>query len=854
MAFLANYAFRSLKKNKKRTAVTIVGVILATALMMGTFLLGDSAQDFLIRMEILNTGDYHACFTGVTMEQANQLATDDSVSSQSLSQALAYSPIENPANTAKPYIFVQAYDKKALDAFNVELLNGRMPVRDDEILVPEHYLEAEQRLTLGTVINIRRGIRRGPDGTSFNQKTAYHNETWVEEGQATLYKVVGTIKRLPSEPFTAPGYTFITYLDAQALAPDATIDSYLKLHKPKDVYEVMPQLAGTINADFQTNDSVLRMMGISDNASINKMLFGVIAVLLTIIVIASISLIYNSFSIAVAERQKQFGHMRSIGATPRQIRQMVYWEATMIGLVSFPIGVLSGIVGIKIVLLIINRYLAELSVFDMGMSFVIAPDKIALTLIFLILTLFLSTYLPARRSGRATIIAGIRQQENIVVPRRSWVVGSWLMKKIFGFEAELAQKNLKRSRKKYNSTIISLAISVLLFVVTSSFITSVFDSTDNIYQEADFDIVIVGNTIDGVNQLTPQIVKRLKADIEDQDIILSDLRFGMAKMQVPMEQFNEDMLDIFKSNFTFNSNQIAMTASIYEMNDRDFLKLCSANDLDVTKLTDPTHPQGIYVAESRIRYGKIYYKPLMNYQVSESFGLITDEDRPGELAVGAVISEAPFAVQPSSLRPTIIVSETVGEHLRTQGIYLYSEYEVYIATEDPDAMALWLEDQNLGEGLHILNIGESNRQMASVRLIASLLCYGFIALITLIGISNLYNAISTNIMLRQREFAIFRSVGMDPHSFHKMLNIESALYGFGALLVAIPLSLIASWFLLKSFGNIFVSNQLLFNALPWAAVVQASLGIIVLIFVMMRYSVAQVKDDNIAETLRLENI
>ena len=211
-------------------------------------------------------------------------------------------------------------------------------------------------------------------------------------------------------------------------------------------------------------------------------------------------------------------------------------------------------------------------------------------------------------------------------------------------------------------------------------------------------------------------------------------------------------------------------------------------------------------------------------------------------------------MQPSSLRPTIIVSETVGEHLRTQGIYLYSEYEVYIATEDPDAMALWLEDQNLGEGLHILNIGESNRQMASVRLIASLLCYGFIALITLIGISNLYNAISTNIMLRQREFAIFRSVGMDPHSFHKMLNIESGLYGFGALLVAIPLSLIASWFLLKSFGNIFVSNQLLFNALPWAAVVQASLGIIVLIFVMMRYSVAQVKDDNIAETLRLENI
>ena len=183
----------------------------------------------------------------------------------------------------------------------------------------------------------------------------------------------------------------------------------------------MPVLAEKIGADYGMNDGVLRMMGVSDNDNINKVLFGVVAVLMTIIIIASISLIYNSFSIAVSERQKQFGNLRSVGATPRQIRQIVYWEAGIIGLVAFPIGIISSLAGIKAVLMIINYYLGNLADFGASMKLVVSSDKVALSLLFLMVTLFLSTYIPAKRSGRSTIIAGIRQQNDIVIPKHFWI-------------------------------------------------------------------------------------------------------------------------------------------------------------------------------------------------------------------------------------------------------------------------------------------------------------------------------------------------------------------------------------------------------------------------------------------------
>ncbi|HBI60414.1 MAG TPA: ABC transporter permease, partial [Lachnospiraceae bacterium] len=313
-----------------------------------------------------------------------------------------------------------------------------------------------------------------------------------EEGGETIvdavsrsYTVVGICERPSYEPYTAPGYTALT------LDNEAESDSYdlmMTFEEPEKAAEIMERLANSCSEDgivFSTHASLLRFMGRSTNSSYNRVLYSMGAILMLVILFGSISLIYNAFSISVSERTKQFGLLKSIGATKKQMRQSVLFEACALSVAGIPLGILAGLGGMGItfhfVADMINRLWGTAAEKGVFLTLVVTWQSIVFAAVIAFATIIISALIPAKRAVKLSPMQAIRQSDDVRI-RPEKVRTSGLTYRLFGFEGMLASKNFKRSRKKYRATVFSLFISIVLFVAATSFsdyLTGAAESTDN---------------------------------------------------------------------------------------------------------------------------------------------------------------------------------------------------------------------------------------------------------------------------------------------------------------------------------------------------------------------------------------
>ena len=128
--------------------------------------------------------------------------------------------------------------------------------------------------------------------------------------------------------------------------------------------------------------------------------------------------------------------------------------------------------------------------------------------------------------------------------------------------------------------------------------------------------------------------------------------------------------------------------------------------------------------------------------------------------------------------------------------------------------------------------------------------YGFILVVALIGITNIFNTITTNMELRAPEFAMLKSIGMTRKEFRRMIWLEGMFYGGKALLIGIPLGIMLSACFNRALGEGLVTAF----RFPWLGTVTAVAAVILLLYVIMRYSMGKINRKNIIETIQNENI
>lgn len=840
MNILNKFTIKSLKLNKKRTIVTIIGIMLSTALICGVAGLVSSFQNSLIDWARTNDGNYHVTFKNVASDKAQYVTENQKVKDYFISSSLGWANLEGSKTTNKPYLHVLAYDKKALENYGVVLTDGRLPQNSNEIIITESVLTgARVLLKIGDTITLNIGTRKSNDDYYLNDDALYteDDESIVDTKEKT-YTIVGFMQTLDVEKFYSPGYSALTYMDETPSAIDISV-----LYKsPKEYEKTTKDICKTLNLDFDediyVNSDFLRFQGImSDNML--YVLYTIAGVVIFIIVISSVFVIRNSFSISVAEKNRQYGMLSSVGATSKQIRKNVIFEGMVIGLIAIPLGILLGIVAIMILLKVVNYLLTDM-LSGLGFTYSINLLAVLISVAISIITIYLSCLIPARKAAKISPIESIRGNNDIKINSKK-LRTSKLTKKLFGIGGVIASKNLKRSKKKYRTTVISLVISIFIFISLSSFLTLGTKTSQFYYMDFKFN-VYVHSLSDANTQIYEKISK------------LENIDNSAYCYQSSLDIDNIKYASEFGKKFLENDPQPTGIAFMVYNNEyfKKYIKEIGLKESDYKTAVILLDYDTFYNEDGSKTVDRIYsLKPGDTVNVKSG-------DKEKTLTISKFTDVKPMGQEAVYYDHGIIVvsedyiKEVFKEDVNNSDYYHLSD--LFIKSSKPQELENTLNDliKQGGDyyGLTVFNYETYMKQEQRMLLVVKIFLYGFITVITLIGVTNIFNTITTNMILRSKEFAMLKSVGMSSKEFNKMIRLESIMYGTKSLLIGIPLGILGSYGMYKAFAQ----GIDLGYTLPLPAIIISIIFVFIIVGITMKYSLNKINKQNIIETIRKDNI
>ena len=838
MQILNKLTIKHLLMNKKRTLVTIMGITLSTALMVGIGLLVSSYLESMRLDAINNYGAYHAYIEGVEEEELKVIENNVNLRSSYYYAPLGFAKV-NSENEYKPYLYVVDASKMLLDTLS--LVEGRLPSNNNEIVISEHVnSDGNLNYHVGDTITLFIGSRI-VDGEDLGITHNYGvSSSWVgdnyiptsEEINAFLtktYTIVGVVDRSFYEDYSAAGYMVFS-LDTNT---HNLYNIYLEYKNPSNTYQYTENIVNRLGLEdlsYNYNEQLLYFYGASKYDNINDTYLPMILIALTVISIGCIMVIYNSFAISTMERKKSFGLYASVGTTSTQILKTVLFEAFIVGVIGIILGIVGAFLGIYIVILILNHLLDGF----IGIHFVFRVNWLYLIipLIFMILVIFISAYLPARRSSKITPIEAIRSNDDIKISKKE-VKTPKFIRFLFGIEGDIAFKNIKRNKKKYRITVISLFISIVMFNTFTSYLTYITASSDMV-DYYDYDILI--SSSGDLNTLQ-----------DDMDIVLRNYQINDS-----LKIYNKDVIyvtnlkdDDFSLEYqnTYLADMISddqILFHLYVLDDTDYNKLTQEEALLINSkyyISYQNNNRKMYDIDvfNNKRYDLEFIWKDSSFNIQ---ALVTDEVIKG--LKNELYTPVPILIIPLSTYQDKF--GFLGEYFSTL-IMFTSEYENINQDFGDNKLNL-----NLDYYVYSPAIDYANTR--NLVLAIKILFYGFITLVTLIGVTSVFNTISTNINLRRKEFAMMRSVGLTPSGFNKILFFESLFFGIKSLIYGIPVSIGINVLISLSLTSVFDTSIII----PWKSILISILGVFIIVILAMWYSARRVKKENILEALREENI
>ena len=874
MNVLNKLTIKHLKMNRKRTTVTIIGVILSAALMVGIGLLFSTVRENSIQTAIESGGSHHVVISNVALDQRGQLEKNGKIETVLMRQAIGFSKMENPKEEYRPYFYVNGLSDRYLKELRVK--EGRLPSTTNEIVltVGEDGLEDYH---IGDQITMHIGDRK-IEGETISDNVPYSEKETFEPQLERTYTIVGIVDSLKSESRSGGGYYVYTKVDEDSGQPLNAIITYYSVD---DVYEKTRDIALNLGFKEKTegnfhyfeevsyNEYLLSMYGQSQYGNVMEGMYGLILMILALISIACIIVIYNSFAISVMERKKQFGLFASIGATKKQIRHTVFFEAFFIGLIGIPLGVLGGYIGIWCVIEIINALLP--SAFSVPLELSTYLPLVLIPIGFMIVVILLSAYLPARKAAKVTPIEAIRQNDDIKISGRKVKTPKWI-RKIFGIEGEIALKNMKRSKKKYRITIVSLFISIVLFISFSALLDYGIEGSTSYLNDRNYDITLYIS--DQQSEKIEDYIHSLENEEEVEKVsYFRNYYFEAEPMQ--KEDYDPELYRIFKDNLNMDDSDIGMVR-VYGLEKSAYEEYKKSLGLtsDRPILVDVTNR--IYYDEDLNR--KTYHGPIYNQKEVTSLSLwkyvavdetYDMEDPSANYEKDAYVledlyyaDEVPFGVPEDGTMssPLVVVSpemyDDIVSHLSNEDTnnVMSSSYEVSLKAPTYQKLDKKFQKEEEGTKFEFFsyhNIAEDMKMQRNMILVLKILLYGFIGLVTLIGVTSVFNTINTNIMLRRKEFAMLRSMGLTPSGFNRILCFESLFFGLKSLCYGYIASLgIVYLFHTQIMSIVNLGGMMI----PWKAMIYAAIGVFLIVLLSMFYASKKIRKENILDAIRDENI
>ena len=849
MSILNRLTIKNLRLNKKRTIVTIIGIILSTALMVGIGLLFSSFQDLMIRDTIGYNGKYEANYGDVDLNKLNNIKDKDFT--YFYEKPIGFSKIES-SNEYKPYMYITSVNKEYFD--ELKLIEGSFPKNENEAVISNHVItNGGLNYKVGDIVTFKYGKRNIEGNGTLANSEFVDGEFLTNEGTHT-YKIVGIVERSNFENYSACGYTAFT-LDVNN--DKGSVNLYVMFNKNKKIIKQSEELAKRLNYDndINYNSTLLALYGESTYGNVMTTMVSMMMIMLALVSIGCIIVIYNSFAISVMERKKEFGLLSSIGATKRQLSHTVFFEAVFVGVIGIILGILGAYIGIGCVVLVINNLIGDM--LEYKLYLVTNPLFIIIPVIFMIIVIGASAFIPSRRASKVSPIEAIRQNDDIKINKKK-IRTSKLVNKLFGIEGEIALKNIKRNKKKYRVTIVSLFISIVLFISFSSYMNYTLNTASSVMGEVPYDYQISYFGDDPNND--KEALDKINEIVKSSDV-KEYVSYSVSNLSIIGNYtYSDEYLDFYKSAYGENgikalNNLKYQYISIYILDDNSYNKYKKLIGLDKDSVILLNKFKGVsYGNNKRVNYnipvinnGNINIK-ICNFDNDEdvdttkycnknidnifvtnkSFDLIEEFSYMGDFK--------------------LIVNKKLYDSISDSSTH-YTQFN--IISDNTNNIDKLTKELDKYSNVNYTNIKEAMKQANNLILVVKILMYGFISLVTLIGVTSVFNTISTSMALRKREFAVLRSIGLTNRGFNKILFFESLFFGMKSLIFAIPVSIGITVLIHYALADMVSISTII---IPWKYIIISIVSVFVIVLLTMMYSTSKIKKHNIIEQIREENI
>lgn len=885
MKLLNKLTLKNLRLNKVRTIVTIVGIMLSAALITVVSGMALSGRQTMIDGQKTWSGNYDVALDIIDTAKIDKIRQNRNVENAFYKERLGYARTKNADGEICDYSVLAMSENTYGNCFKIDLIKGKFPTNSGEAVVTKSFKTQDgKNVKVGDKITLDVGVLTDKDGNVPDEEGIHNllqkdfNKCSIIDTVKRTYTVTGIIERPKTSELYDPSNFSMIYTVSDEKAPVEAIKTkhmnklYIAytpqsegdyLQNTADILgfkaddmsnvisdEISPedQQTSGING-YSFNTTLLAMKGYGGSEGTNVMIFSLAVIIIIIVMLASVFVIRNSFAISITEKTSMYGMLASVGATKRQIRRNVLFEGFILGLIGIPLGILLGLGVNAILITILNSVLGDVL---SGAKFVFVTPTIPIicAIVLSAVTIFCSSFFIALRASRIPPLVAIRGNKDIKVKNNKPYRTSKLTKKLFGVGGEIASKSLKRSRKKYRTTVISIVVSVAMFIAVSAFMDYGMTFTDHYYGNTDYSYMV-----SGIDANQAQTIEKMP---EIENYLTVGLQYGYVSADVPVNECGE--------NFLYDNADGTKSFSVefLEFEHDTFVQICRELKLDYNKVKG-----GVLVYSEVTPYnmenmeGTGEPMKLFGKTAPTKFIVYGNDDNGNELIAGKLKVSSVFDEIPKSADSVIgegtifgqgliigeqgVISPQLGEH----GCYI----TLYANTSDHTSLTSRIESMSgTGDSESYISIYDSEeivRQFNAVMLIVGIFVYGFIGVISLIGLTNIFNTISTNMQLRSKEFASLKSIGMTKKEFNRMIRLESLMYGIKSLIIGIPLGVLGVFAIFSAFSNGNVPMSFVF---PWKAILISIAAVIIVVWLIMKYSISKVNKQNIIETIRNDNI
>lgn len=848
MNILNKLTIKNLKLNKKRSLGTIIGIILSVALICAVSNMVSSFRETLIQNAINESGYWHIRLYNVSNDKLKRLKLNKDIDNIYTISEDGYAKLDTIKNEYKPYLKFYGMNKENFNNLEFKLIKGRFPKNDNEIIISEHLNKnGKADLKIDDEITVNVGDRVTlEDDYALNDSNPFDKGNEIIKNPNTKkYRVVGIIKRpdVSFEPTSAPAYTTITTSTNEdnfsvfiSLKNPRDKNSFVELLGARNYDEVVNMGINNPRYDYTLNNELLRWEALKFSDSTFSMLLSITEVVIFIIIFTSIFCIRNSFAISTTEKMRMYGMLSSVGATKKQIKKSVLTEGFILGLIAIPIGIICGIIAVFVLLKIVNLFLGDFLFNNIdGMVFKVSFVAIIISIILGFVTIYFSAISSAKKASKVSPIDNLRNTNDIKISSKKLKTPK-LIKNVFKTGGVLAYKNLKRSKKKYRTTVVSLTVSIFVFISMFTFINEGFKQSSNYYQNYDYNYRITFNNNSSMDEIN---------EIRNLDSVNASYLVYYAKPSILIDDISKiNPKEPLECEYYKNDKCIKKYArlNIILLDDSTFKSYVKKVNGNYDYLKDKgilTDMYRFYDNKSK----KEYEDRIYTYKSGDTIdSKLLNEDNIS-IDIGLVSNIMPYGFENVYSNGGYIV-------LNNKYFNNIDYYGADLMIDSSDTEQLTNNILNMDGELNYYDMDEEAKAEKSIVIVISIFLYGFIGVITLIGVTNIFNTITSNMELRQKEFAMLKSVGMTKKEFNHMINLETLFYSSKSLIYGSILGIIGSYFVHRAFAGK-IDTQFV---LPYKAILICILFVFIVVYMIMKYSMNKINKQNMIETIRKENI